>query len=155
MRRSESTAREPDRREEEEELEQGSVSINSEKLSMHQRPSTGGGGREAGPGEDGPTIAPIQSNTPSRYGKSLRSIRSHHSQAGADGYTYFANEDDDDGHRAREKQQSGKSGGDQDGGDEPYLVRFEGDADPMNPRSMATWRRWVIVLICSVSSLCV
>jgi hypothetical protein len=76
--------------------------------------------------------------------KSLRSIKSHHSRAGADGYTL--NHEDEKPNNSSEENAS----------DDPYLVRWEGgDADPMNPRSMTTLRRWCIVLIVSASSLCV
>jgi hypothetical protein len=76
--------------------------------------------------------------------KSLRSIKSHHSRAGADGYTL--NHEDE-----KPNNSSGENTS-----DDPYLVRWEGgDADPMNPRSMTTLRRWCIVLIVSASSLCV
>lgn len=77
------------------------------------------------------------------HAKSLRSIRSHPSRAGADGYT-LNNED--------EKPNNSSDAP----ADDPYLVRWEGgDTDPMNPRSMTTLRRWCIVLIVSASSLCV
>jgi hypothetical protein len=76
--------------------------------------------------------------------ESLRSIKSHHSRAGADGYTL--NHEDEKPNNSSEENAS----------DDPYLVRWEGgDADPMNPRSMTTLRRWCIVLIVSASSLCV
>lgn len=89
-----------------------------------------------------PGLAVDQANA-----KSLRTIRSHHSRAGADGYTL--NDQDE-----KPNNSSGTTGGDTT--DDPYLVRWEGgDADPMNPRSMTTLRRWCIVLIVSASSLCV
>lgn len=75
--------------------------------------------------------------------KSLRSIKSHQSRAGADGYT-LNNEDEKPNNSSDTPA------------DDPYLVKWEGgDADPMNPRSMTTLRRWCIVLIVSASSLCV
>jgi hypothetical protein len=70
--------------------------------------------------------------------ESLRRTESHHSRAGADGYTWRG----DAGARAAVVE-------------EPYLVAFDGDADPECPRSMSTLRRWMIVLICASSSLCV
>lgn len=96
------------------------------------------------------------------HSKSLRSIKSHHSRAGADGYTCF--DRDDEGHDGHdhEKEQSGGRPNKSTGAtgaqldEDPHLVRWEGgDADPMNPRSMTTLRRWCIVLIVSASSLCV
>jgi hypothetical protein len=36
-----------------------------------------------------------------------------------------------------------------------FEVAWIGDDDPMNPRSMAFARKWIIVIILSASSLCV
>lgn len=78
--------------------------------------------------------------------RSVRSIRSHHSRAGADGYTL---------NHAEEKPNN-SSGATGDDTADLYLVRWEGgDADPMNPRSMTRLRRWCILFIVSASSLCV
>ncbi|KAF2117270.1 benomyl/methotrexate resistance protein [Lophiotrema nucula] len=74
--------------------------------------------------------------------KSLQSIKSQRSYAGGDGYTCFSENDE------RPSIPSGSTA-------ERYLVTWEGDADPMNPRSMTTLRRWVIVLILASSSVCV
>lgn len=39
---------------------------------------------------------------------------------------------------------------------DPFEVRFEGgDDDPLSPRSMARGRKWVVVIIVSISSFCV
>ncbi|KAJ4322337.1 hypothetical protein N0V94_002446, partial [Neodidymelliopsis sp. IMI 364377] len=78
---------------------------------------------------------------PSQDNRSLKRIESHHSRAGADGYTWHQDGDES-------KQQPSVT-------PEPYLVSFDGDADPESPRSMSMLRRWIIVLICSASSLCV
>lgn len=75
--------------------------------------------------------------------KSLRSLHSHRSYPASDGYTCFA----------EDNERPNKSTGNTDGG--PFLVQWDGDADPMNPRSMSKFRRWIIVLIVSSSSLCV
>lgn len=41
-------------------------------------------------------------------------------------------------------------------GKDPFEVRWDGgESDPMNPRSMAHARKWIIVIIVSASSLCV
>lgn len=76
------------------------------------------------------------------HARSLRSIKSHQSRAGADGYTCLD-----------EERPNISRGGTV--ADEPFLVKWDGDADPMNPRSMTKLRRWAIVLIVSASSLCV
>lgn len=82
--------------------------------------------------------------------RSLRTTRSHQSRAGGDGYTCF---DAEPGHIANANGQDVNG----NGGvvEQPYLVTWDGDADPENPRSMSMLRRWMIVLICSASSLCV
>ena len=36
-----------------------------------------------------------------------------------------------------------------------FEVRFDGDSDPMNPRSFSKFRKWVIVIIVSAGSTCV
>ena len=38
---------------------------------------------------------------------------------------------------------------------ESFEVQWDGDDDPMNPRRMPTWRKWMITLTVSVSSMCV
>jgi hypothetical protein len=71
---------------------------------------------------------------------SLKITRSHHSRSAGDGYTCHAEE-------PALPNNTNVS---------PYLVSWDGgDADPLNPRSMSKLRRWIIVLICSASSLCV
>jgi hypothetical protein len=82
----------------------------------------------------------------SQDGRSLKSTRSHQSRAGGDGYTCF----DADPETARPSNSKADGVAEQ-----PYLVTWDGDADPLNPRSMSKLRRWIIVLICSASSLCV
>ena len=39
--------------------------------------------------------------------------------------------------------------------DDPFEVNWDGDHDPRNPRNMSKARKWVIVLVVSMSSLCV
>ncbi|KAF2849553.1 MFS general substrate transporter [Plenodomus tracheiphilus IPT5] len=97
-------------------------------------------------GDDGAATRGRTSRRPSHDSRSLKTIRSHHSRAGGDGYTCFDAEPDT--HRAK-KSTTGVVPG------EPYLVTWDGDADPENPRSMTKLRRWAIVLICASSSLCV
>jgi hypothetical protein len=82
----------------------------------------------------------------SQDGRSLKTTRSHQSRAGGDGYTCFDAEPDNS------RPNNSKPGVVTE---QPYLVGWDGDADPENPRSMSNLRRWTIVLICSASSLCV
>lgn len=79
--------------------------------------------------------------------KSLKRVESHHSRAGADGYTWHH-----DGDQSSQRPNRAKASVVTP---EPYLVTFDGDADPENPRSMSILRRWAVVLICAASSLCV
>ena len=97
--------------------------------------------------EAAPSRRPRSHGRRSQDSKSLKRIESHHSRAGADGYTWHQ-----DGDESLQRQNRAKEGVVTP---EPYLVTFDGDADPENPRSMSTLRRWIIVLICAASSLCV
>jgi len=36
-----------------------------------------------------------------------------------------------------------------------WMVKFDGDHDPDNPRSMTTTRKWIITMVVAFSSLCV
>jgi hypothetical protein len=87
------------------------------------------------------------SGTRSQCSGGLKKTESHHSKACADGYTLH--HDGDESSQRLNRAETGVVS------PERYLVAFDGDADPENPRSMSTLRRWVIVLICAASSLCV
>lgn len=57
---------------------------------------------------------------------------------------------------APDEEVGGGSGSLEDDQVDPFEVVWEGgDDDPMNPRSMPKWRKWVIVGITSFGSLCV
>ncbi|KAI4924283.1 uncharacterized protein J4E92_007364 [Alternaria infectoria] len=71
----------------------------------------------------------------SQDGRSLKTVRSHHSRAGGDGYTCLDAE-------ANAKGPSNSRPGPVT--EQPYLVTWDGDADPENPRSMGKLRRWLI-----------
>ena len=90
------------------------------------------------------------SNDQGRLRAPLEQIRSHSSARSArshtDGYSHFAEEDHDDVPGSRERTQ---------GNSKEFEVKFNGDDDPENPRSLPTWRKWTIVLIGSFCSLCV
>ncbi|PPJ52936.1 hypothetical protein CBER1_11491 [Cercospora berteroae] len=79
-----------------------------------------------------------------RSQSSARSQRSYHLQ---DGYT-FHQDDDETAHSTKEAERSPS-------GDKDFEVRFDGDEDPYSPKNLPTWRKWIIVLIVSASSLCV
>ena len=78
--------------------------------------------------------------------RSLKIVKSHQSRAGGDGYTCLDTESViNQPNTFPSRAATG----------EPYLVTWDGDADPLNPRSMPKLRRWAIVFICGLSSVCV
>lgn len=79
--------------------------------------------------------------------KHLQAVPSHRSYAGSDGYTCFSDKQDD-----RPNIPSGDTAADSA---QQFLVTFDGDTDPENPRSMSKLRRWMIVIIVAGSSICV
>lgn len=138
-RRSESTARGEKEEEVSLDLEKGdNLEIDDEqKTAGYDAIRTVTSRTQRNPNNEDPSITRLP------YAKSLRSVHSHRSYAGGDGYTHFNEED---------HPPNISSGGTTA---EPFVVTWDGDADPMNPRSMTTLRRWMIVLIVSSSSLCV
>lgn len=82
----------------------------------------------------------------SQDNRSLKTVRSHHSRAGGDGYICLDAEPN--AHRLAKPMAGAVT-------EQPYLVTWDGDADPGNPRSMSKLRRWAIVFIVAASSLCV
>lgn len=65
--------------------------------------------------------------------------------------------DTDEPERPRSKdEESGITAiGDDGVNEKEFEVTWDGDDDPMNPKSMAYARKWIIVVILSASSLCV
>lgn len=61
--------------------------------------------------------------------------------------------------QARRQSKDEESGitavGDDNVNEKEFEVTWDGDDDPMNPRSMPYARKWIIVIIVSASSLCV
>ncbi|KAK3678613.1 hypothetical protein LTR78_001911 [Recurvomyces mirabilis] len=82
-----------------------------------------------------------------RTHSTARSTRSHHSYT--DGYTHFGHEDEE------KRDRSAVPAGDDVDPEKQYEVQFDGDADPLSPRNKSTFRKWLIVIIISASSLCV
>lgn len=104
--------------------------------------------------------------TPIHTTRSRSSVRSQRSYAGADGYTHF--EHDDDQHHGpsplptknddSSDEKKSPQGLDEHDDGKAFEVRWEGPDDPMNPKSAAWapyWRKWTIVLLGSISSMCV
>ena len=56
---------------------------------------------------------------------------------------------------ADEEKRQGDKAKNRPDAEKNFEVAWDGDDDPMNPRSMRTSRKWLIVLIVSTSSLCV
>ena len=54
-----------------------------------------------------------------------------------------------------EEKRQGDEGTDGKESEKHFEVGWDGEDDPLNPRSMSTGRKWLIVLIVSASSLCV
>ena len=95
---------------------------------------------EAAEGERSRRLHPPLQQTRSQT--SIRSRRSH-----TDGYSHFEEYDDEEKQTkvADSKPEEGKE----------FEVQFDGDADPWNPKSKPEWKKWMIVLIGSASSLVV
>lgn len=96
------------------------------------------------------TFAPITSPpVGDEYGNRLQATRSiERSWSLNDGYSVHTGEDE-----AGEKidEEAGATGAQEP----PEFVVAWDDNDPMNPRNMSTPRRWFVVIICSLGSLCV
>lgn len=107
-------------------------------------------GEEKRIGEEKAAEPRSKSRARSQDGRSLKTVQSHHSRAGGDGYTCF---DPESAHSAGGP--TAPATGPVTEQQSPYLVSWDGDADPENPKSMSKLRRWAIVLICASSSLCV
>ncbi|KAL8715900.1 MAG: hypothetical protein Q9220_000567 [cf. Caloplaca sp. 1 TL-2023] len=76
-----------------------------------------------------------------------RMNRLQHSRSYGDGHGFVCFSDDEDDVEEARRQGNAE--------EKEFEVRWEGDDDPMNPRSMSKARKWSIVLIASSSSACV
>lgn len=78
---------------------------------------------------------------------------------GADEKAVRQSRESDTDEQARPGSKDEESGitavGDEGAHEKEFEVTWDGDDDPMNPRSMAYARKWIIVIIVSASSLCV
>lgn len=78
---------------------------------------------------------------------------------GADERAVRHSKDSDTDEPVRPRSKDEESGitavGDDGVNEKEFEVTWDGDDDPMNPRSMAYARKWIIVIIVSASSLCV
>ena len=57
--------------------------------------------------------------------------------------------------RSKDEESGITAVGDEGINEKEFEVTWDGDHDPMNPRSMPYARKWIIVVIISASSLCV
>jgi hypothetical protein len=57
--------------------------------------------------------------------------------------------------RSKDEESGITAVGDDAVNDKQFEVTWDGDDDPMNPRSMPFARKWIIIIILSASSLCV
>ena len=89
--------------------------------------------------KESPRLVTLHPNT-------LQQVHSHCSYAASDGYTWFSEDEE------RSNIPSGDTAAD---AERQFEVTWDGDNDPMNPRSMPKLRRWLIVLVVSASSVCV
>jgi multidrug resistance protein len=97
--------------------------------------------------------------TPIHTTRSRSSVRSQRSYAGADGYTHFEHDDQHDSSLPQSEDNEKIGTPTTDENDlKAFEVRWDGPEDPMNPKSAAWapyWRKWTIVILGSVSSMCV
>lgn len=98
--------------------------------------------------------------TPIHTTRSRSSVRSQRSYAGADGYTHFEHDEQHDSSlpQTENDEKNGGAPNTTNHDDKAFEVRWEGPDDPMNPKSAAWapyWRKWTIVILGSVSSMCV
>jgi hypothetical protein len=85
-------------------------------------------------------FSPIQSHGQARSKpQTLRSARSH---GGEDGYSCHQDE-------------GSAEAGTQSEDEKRFEVKWDGDDDPMNPRSRSKFRKWIVVFIMAGSALCV
>ncbi|KAJ8112603.1 hypothetical protein OPT61_g5062 [Boeremia exigua] len=131
--------------------ESDSGQSNSEKRDEHfigdEEKAIGSAGTDSNASNEEERVPSGRAQSCGRQSDSFKRVESHQSRAGADGYTWHH-----DGDGSSQRVNRAKAGVVTP---EPYLVTFDGDADPENPRSMSNLRRWAIVLICAASSLCV
>lgn len=73
---------------------------------------------------------------------SLHTIRSY---GDGHGYTCFSNDEEHQGPDSGQAQDPEKQ----------FEVQWDGGSDPMNPRSMSKPRKWLVLILVSMSSLCV
>jgi hypothetical protein len=78
--------------------------------------------------------------------QTIHSTRSHRPYGGEDGYSCF--EDDVEAEAEAEA-------GDQTNENKRFEVKWDGDSDPMNPKSRSKFRKWTVVFIMAGSALCV
>ncbi len=85
--------------------------------------------------------------TPAVSRKSKTGSHLSRSRSYVDGHSYYSRHEDEQ----EEPENGGNSADEKD-----YTeVKWDGDDDPLNPRNMRTWRKWVVVFTLAFGSLCV
>lgn len=91
----------------------------------------------------GEPLTTVESGADASRPHSTKSLHRYQSYGDGHGHVCVPHDNDDD---------------DQESGELPdgtVECKWDGDNDPMNPRSMSRGRKWLIVLIVSGTSLCV
>ncbi|KAK4984104.1 hypothetical protein LTR66_008606 [Elasticomyces elasticus] len=99
----------------------------------------------ASPAKPIPVNKHLRPNTLTQI-QSHKSTRSQRSFAGVDGYTLFSED---------EERQTPTDGKEEVDPERKFEVGWDGDDDPMNPRSRNKADKWLIVVILSTSAFCV
>ena len=94
-----------------------------------------------GAGSNQQSLFPQTQLQQTRSRSSARSARSY-----TDGYSHFEHDEEE------KRDEAANESGDES---REFEVHFEGDADPLNPKNKSAFRKWCIVLIGCVCSLCV
>lgn len=71
----------------------------------------------------------------------------HTTRSYGDGHGYTCPSDDE--------EQQGANAGQTDDPEKRFEVQWDSDTDPMNPRSRSKPQKWLVVILVSMSSLCV
>ncbi|PGH00823.1 hypothetical protein GX51_05600 [Blastomyces parvus] len=96
-----------------------------------------------------PKLSDHSRSTSQATSRSSRSLRRAYSLS--DGYTHPAVDND----RLRQPEEDEKAEEVSAAPEMEYIVKWDGHDDPGNPRNMSLGRKWVIVLVLAVGSVCV
>ena len=84
------------------------------------------------------------------------SLQPSRSYGDGHGYTCFGKEEvEEGGSLARDKDEEVGSGQQSEEEEKRFIVQWDGDGDPANPRNMSTAKKWTVTFIVSSGSMCV